>query len=150
MLAKSKACSSKGNNLSQRTYLLDTNILLSAVIAPERLTPEVQGWLANPSNTVFFSAASIWEIGIKRSLNKDGFDFLPEDIHHLALDTGFTELPVQAEHCYGIANMPWHHRDPFDRLLIAQAQSLPAYLLTTDNVLNRYSDLVVHIALGSR
>ena len=136
--------------MSQRTYLLDTNILLSAVIAPERLTQEVQSWLVNPNNTIYFSAASIWEIGIKRSLNKEGFDFLPEDIHRLALETGFTELPIQAEHCYGIASMPWHHRDPFDRLLIAQAQSLPAYLLTTDNVLNRYSDLVVHLDLRLR
>jgi len=133
--------------LSSRTYLLDTNILLTAAISPERLPRETQEWLSNPSNTVFFSAANIWEIGIKRSLNRDGFDFFPEDIYHLALDMGFSEFPVQSEHCYAISRLPWHHRDPFDRILIAQAQSLPAYFLTTDKLLYKYSDLVIPIML---
>ena len=133
--------------MSHRSYLLDTNILLAAVMAPERLPQDVQNWLGDPLNAVYFSAASIWEIGIKRSLNRDGFNFFPEDIHRLALDTRFTELTVQAEHCHGIARMPWHHRDSFDRLLVAQAQSLPAYLLTTDDLLVRYSDWVVYVAL---
>lgn len=142
-----KPCSSKVNDLSARTFLLDTNLLLYAVITPEMLPQDVQDSLTAPGNAVFFSAASIWEIAIKRSLNKDSFDFFPEDIHRLALETGFCELPIQAEHCYDIARMPWHHRDPFDRLLIAQMQSLPAYLLTTDNLLSQYSELVVHISL---
>ena len=134
--------------MSQRTYLLDTNILLAAIIAPKRLPIEVLDNLTNPQNRIYFSAASIWEIAIKYSLNRKSFDFLPEDIHRLALETGFMELPIQAEHCYAIANMPWHHRDPFDRLLIAQAQSLPAHLLTTDAVMVRYStDLVELLAL---
>lgn len=133
--------------MAQRSYLLDTNILLTAAIAPERLPLDVQEWLGNPGNAVFFSAASLWEIGIKRSLNRDGFDFFPEDIHRLALEMKFAELPVQSEHSYAIARMPWHHRDPFDRLLVAQAQSLPSYLLTTDRLLTRYSDLVMYVAL---
>lgn len=128
-------------------YLLDTNILLTALIAPQRLPQEAAEGLSDPRNAVSFSAASLWEIGIKRSLNRTGFDFRPEDIHRLALSTGFAELPVRGEHCYAIASMPWHHRDPFDRILVAQAQSLPAYLLTTDNLLCRYSDLVMHVAL---
>lgn len=133
--------------MPHRSFLLDTNILLTAAIAPERLPQEAQEWLGNPDNAVFFSAASLWEIGIKRSLNRDGFDFYPEDIHRLALEMRFAELPLQSEHSYAIARMPWHHRDPFDRLLVAQAQSLPAYLLTTDKLLVRYSDLVVHVVL---
>ena len=128
-------------------YLLDTNVLLAALLAPERLPPEVVAGLTDPSNTVYFSAASIWEMAIKRSLNRADFDFSPEDIHRLALDTGFTELPVKGEDCYPIASLPWHHRDPFDRLLVAQAQSLPAYLLTTDGMLSRYSELVVKLTL---
>lgn len=133
----------------QPVYLLDTNILLAAVIAPERLPQEVAGWLADSANTVYFSSASILEVAIKCSLNRAGFDFSPEDIHKLALETGFTEMPVRGEDSYAVARMPWHHRDPFDRLLIAQAQSLPAYLLTTDGLLNQYSDLVVHVELRS-
>jgi PIN domain nuclease of toxin-antitoxin system len=133
--------------MAAHVYLLDTNVLLAALLAPERLPQDVVQGLSDSANTVYFSAASIWEIAIKRSLNRADFNFLPEDIHQLARDTGFTELMVKSEDCYSIANLPWHHRDPFDRLLIAQAQSLPAYLLTTDGVLNQYSELVVQLSL---
>lgn len=135
--------------MAQLACLLDTNILLAAAIAPERLPPEVADRLRDPLNAVYFSAASIWEIGIKRSLERECFDFFPEDIHRLALDTGFIELPVRAEHCYAIARLPWHHRDPFDRLLVAQAQALPAQLLTSDAVLPRYTDLALRVVLKS-
>ena len=128
-------------------YLLDTNILLAALLAPERLPQRVAADLSDPMNVVYFSSASIWEVAIKYSLQRADFDFNPEDIHRLAQDTGFTELPVKGEDCYPLASLPWHHRDPFDRLLIAQAQSLPAYLLTTDGVLRQYSELVVHLNL---
>ncbi len=128
-------------------YLLDTNVLLAALLAPDCLPQEVATGLSDSSNTVYFSSASIWEVAIKRSLNRTNFDFSPQDIHRLALDTGFTELMVKSEDCYPIASLPWHHRDPFDRLLVAQAQSLPAYLLTTDGVLSQYSELVIHLTL---
>ncbi len=133
--------------MAAHVYLLDTNVLLAALLAPERLPPEVVAGLTDSSNTVYFSAASIWEAAIKRSLNRADFDFLPEDIHRLALDTGFTELQVKNEACYPLANLPWHHRDPFDRLLIVQAQSLPAHLLTTDGALSQYTGLVVYLTL---
>ncbi len=133
--------------MAAHVYLLDTNVLLAALLAPERLPPEVVEGLTDSSNTVYFSAASIWEVAIKRSLNRADFDFSPENIHRLALDTGFTELLVKGEDCYPLVDLPWHHRDPFDRLLIAQTQSLPAYLLTTDGALSQYSELVVHLTL---
>ena len=128
--------------MAQRTVLLDTNILLCALISPERLKPEVQIQLSDAENTVYFSAASIWEVAIKSSLNKADFNFSPDDINRLAIETGFTELAIQAQHTFAIASMTWHHRDPFDRLLIAQALSLPAYLLTSDSVLAQYTELV--------
>jgi PIN domain nuclease of toxin-antitoxin system len=133
--------------VTQRTLLLDTNILLCALIAPERLSAAIQAQLSDAENTVYFSAVSIWEIAIKSSLNKAEFDFLPQDIHRLATETGFSELAVQAQHTFAVANMAWHHRDPFDRLLIAQALSLPAYLLTSDNILAQYTELVQLTAL---
>lgn len=133
--------------MAGHVYLLDTNVLLAALLAPERLPQEVAAGLSHPSNKVYFSAASIWEVAIKRSLNRADFDFSPQDIHRLALETGFDELMVKSEDCYPVADLPWHHRDPFDRLLVAQAQSLPAYLLTTDGVLKQYSELVVLLAL---
>ncbi|OGS97970.1 MAG: twitching motility protein PilT [Gallionellales bacterium RIFCSPLOWO2_12_FULL_59_22] len=133
--------------MARHVYLLDTNVLLATLLAPERLPPEVVAGVSDSSNTVYFSSASIWEIAIKHSLNRADFDFSPEDIHRLAQDTGFTELTVKGEDCNPLVNLPWHHRDPFDRLLIAQAHSLPAYLLTTDVALSRYSELVVHLVL---
>lgn len=133
--------------MAGHVYLLDTNVLLAALLAPERLPQEVVVGLTNLSNKVYFSSASIWEVAIKRSLNRSDFDFSPVDIHRLALDTGFSELMVKGEDCYPLVSLPCYHRDPFDRLLIAQAQSLPAYLLTTDGILHQYSDLVVHLVL---
>ena len=126
-------------------YLLDTNVLLTALIKPGALSPEICALLQDPQTRIYFSAASIWEIAIKCSLGREDFNFLPEDIHALALETGFNELPIESSHCYGLVTMPWHHRDPFDRLLIAQAQALPAYLLTTDAALEEYSELVKRV-----
>lgn len=76
------------------------------------------------------------------SLGRQDFTFRPEDIERLARATGFTELPVRSQHTHTVATLPRLHRDPFDRLLLAQAVSLPARLLTTDAQLARYSDLV--------
>ena len=135
--------------MAGHVYLLDTNVLLAALLAPDRLPQEVVAGLTDLSNKVYFSSASIWEVAIQRSLNRSDFDFSPVDIHRLALDTGFSELMVKGEDCYPLVSLPWHNRDPFDRLLIAQAQSLPAYLLTTDGILHQYSDLVVHLVLKS-
>lgn len=128
-------------------FLLDTNILLAALIAPDTVPEEVQTQLSDPANTILFSAASIWEIAIKRFLGREAFNFRPEDIQNLARETGFTELPILSDHCHRIANLPWHHRDPFDRLLVSQALSIPAYLLTTDVLMTKYSDLVRVVVL---
>jgi PIN domain nuclease of toxin-antitoxin system len=132
-----------------RTFLLDTNVLLAATIAPERLPAGVRDTLADAANAVYFSAASLWEIAIKRSLRNRNFDFQPQDIHQLALATGFDELPVRGEHTFAVASLPWHHRDPFDRLLVAQAMALPAYLLSSDAALPVYSPLVMPVSLKS-
>lgn len=133
--------------MSARKLLLDTNILLAALINPDTLPEDIQAQLRDPGNSVLFSAASIWEIAIKYSLGRDDFDFLPGDIQKLALETGFIELPILSDHCHRITDMPWHHRDPFDRLLISQAQSIPACLLTSDALLAKYSELVNVVTL---
>lgn len=135
--------------MDAHAYLLDTNVLLAALLAPERLPQEIVSKLSDASITVYFSAASIWEIAIKRSLNRANFEFSPLDIQRLAVRTGFTELPVKGEDCQPLVDLPWHHRDPFDRLLIAQAKSMPAYLLTTDGELQQYSELVIQLNLKS-
>nr|VFJ74690.1 MAG: PIN domain nuclease, a component of toxin-antitoxin system (PIN domain) [Candidatus Kentron sp. FW] len=128
-----------------RKWLLDTNVLLAALINPEILSEDTKALLQDRGNTIYFSAASIWEIAIKYSLGREDFDFEPQDIHQLAIETGFMELPVESMHCYPLARMVWHHRDTFDRLLVAQAQSIPAFILTTDSVLRRYSSELIKV-----
>lgn len=110
--------------------------------APERLPQELVAQIESPEVTVYFSAASIWEIAIKTSLGKVDFEYSPENIAQAARDTGFVELPVSAAHGARVAQLPPHHRDPFDRLLIAQALLLPAQLVTADAALVPYTELV--------
>lgn len=122
--------------------LLDTHVLLWTLDAPERLPQEIVAQLESPETTVYFSAASIWEIAIKASLGKIDFHCSPEAIAQAARDTGFVELPVRAEHGAKVAQLPLYHCDPFNRLLIAQALLLPARLITADTALVPYTELV--------
>lgn len=122
--------------------LLDTHVLLWALAAPERLPQDVVAQIESPETKVYFSAVSIWEITIKTALRKIDFQYSPEDIAQAARGTGFVELPVSAAHGAKVAHLPLHHRDPFDRLLIAQVLLMPAQLLTADSALVPYSELV--------
>ena len=125
--------------------LLDTNILLWALIEPSRLSANVRGQLTDPELEVFFSAASIWEIAIKAALGRADFRVAPERIFNEAVVRGFVELPVRSAAALKVAALPFHHRDPFDRLLIAQAMTEPALFYTADAALEAYSDLVVRL-----
>ena len=122
--------------------LLDTHVLLWALDAPERLPQDVVAQIESPETTVYFSAASIWEIAIKTALGKIDFQYPPEAIALAARETGFVELPVNSAHGAKVAHLPLHHRDPFGRLLVAQALLMPAQLLTADSALVPYSELV--------
>lgn len=122
--------------------LLDTNVLLWAAGASARLDPATTQMLENPDNTIMFSAASIWEIAIKTSLGRPDFQIAPVTITQAALDCGFVELPITAKIAAQAVDLPLHHKDPFDRLLIVQTMAEPAIFLTTDRILTRYTDLV--------
>lgn len=128
------------------TLLLDTHVLLWAIYQPARIPENWVAKLVDRNNPVFFSAASIWEVAIKSSLEQPDFLHDAERTLSLALQTGFVELPVSAEVAARVRDLPWHHRDPFDRLLIAQAKQMPARLLTADSQLPIYSELVELIA----
>ncbi len=128
------------------TLLLDTHVLLWAIYQPARIPENWVAKLVDRNNPVFFSAASIWEVAIKSSLERPDFLHDAERTLSLALQTGFVELPVSAEVAARVRDLPWHHRDPFDRLLIAQAKQMPARLLTADSQLPIYSELVELIA----
>lgn len=128
------------------TLLLDTHVLLWAIYQPARIPENWVTRLVDRGNQVFFSAASIWEIAIKASLERPDFIHDAQRTLQLARQTGFAELPVSSEAALRVRHLPWHHSDPFDRLLIAQAQQMPARLLTADSQLPVYSELVELIA----
>ncbi|HEX6442216.1 MAG TPA: type II toxin-antitoxin system VapC family toxin, partial [Stellaceae bacterium] len=98
--------------------------------------------LGDPDNDVLFSAASIWEIAIKFARRRSDFSVRPEVISRAALQIGFVELPVTSALAARVADLPLLHRDPFDRLLVAQAIAEPAVLFTADARLSAYSELV--------
>ena len=122
--------------------LLDTHILLWALAEPRRLDRETRATIESSDTEVLFSAASIWEIAIKSGLGRSDFAFDAEEIAQAALDTGFTEISVRAKAAALVARLPLLHRDPFDRVLVAQAIVEPATLYTADQQLVPYSDLV--------
>ncbi|GMV02863.1 MAG: type II toxin-antitoxin system VapC family toxin [Burkholderiaceae bacterium] len=121
-------------------YLLDTQVLLWALVDDPRLTTSARKLLAARDAEVCFSLGSIWEIAIKRSLGK--LDFDPGLIADAAEADGYAALPILREHLSVVARLPWHHRDPFDRLLVAQSLAEPMSLLTADTMLTRYGPIV--------
>ncbi len=123
--------------------LLDTHILLWALIEPARLNAATREALESGENTVLFSAASLWEMSIKAALGRADFRVSPQDVFAEAIGAGFTELPVHSTAAMRVAGLPHLHRDPFDRLLVAQALAEPALLYTADTQLRAYSELVV-------
>lgn len=125
--------------------LLDTHILLWALGSPGKLRKDARDAIEDSGNDVMFSAASIWEIAIKASLKRIDFQAPPEEITAAAIESGFSELPIRSVAAAYIAKLPTHHRDPFDRLLIAQAITEPAVLYTADTQLESYSELVHRI-----
>ena len=118
--------------------LLDTHLLVWAMGEPERLDPALVRLLEDPMNTPVFSVASLWELVIKRGLDRLDFRVEPSLIRHALLEGGWRELPVEAHHALAVGQLPALHRDPFDRLLLAQAQADGLLLITADQLLAQY------------
>lgn len=118
--------------------LLDTHLLLWVSYLPERLPEGVRRIVLDPAHELRFSVASIWEIAIKLAQNRKDFDFDPNALRKGLLEAGYTELPVLGEHALAVATLPLIHKDPFDRLLVAQAIVEGVELLTVDEQLARY------------
>jgi len=116
--------------------LLDTNVVIRAVYEPERLPESIAATLREPENEVFFSAVVIWELAIKSSLGK--LPYHPEPARRGLVARGFVEVPITARHGEETHGLPWLHRDPFDRIMIAQARVEGLILVTTDRHLARY------------
>jgi PIN domain nuclease of toxin-antitoxin system len=118
--------------------LLDTQLLLWAAGQPERLSARARTLLKNPRNQLLFSAASLWEVAIKNTLGREDFRVEPRLLRRGLLDNGYTELPVTSQHAVNIDSLPPLHKDPFDRLLLAQALTEGITLVTGDSLLARY------------
>lgn len=123
-------------------YLLDTHVFLWVVTDDPRLSGQARSRL-HEADALYVSAASFWEISIKAALGK-----IHADVQELAKSlslSGLAELPITVQHAARVAGLPPHHADPFDRLLIAQAQSEPLYLLTADRALAHYGEMIVMV-----
>jgi PIN domain nuclease of toxin-antitoxin system len=122
--------------------LVDTHILLRSLADSEKLSAEARERIES-ADAVFFSAASIWEIAIKAQLGRMDFAVQPLEIAKAASLAGFREIVIDSAAAGMVAKLPLHYRDPFGRLLIAQALELPCRFLTVDPMLAQYSDLVI-------
>jgi len=118
--------------------LLDTHLLLWAAGSPNRLPAAAVKLIKAPANELLFSAASIWEVAIKRGLGRTDFQADPRLLRRGLLDNGYSELPILSHHVVAIDSLPPIHRDPFDRLLVAQATVEGITFLTADSVVAQY------------
>jgi len=125
--------------------LLDTHIALWAISDDARLTAPARALIADPGNDIHVSAASVWEIAIKHGLGPDRAGAMPISGGQAAVffaEAGYLTLPITAAHAAAVDDLPPHHSDPIDRILIAQALVEPMRLITHDRALAAYSDLV--------
>ena len=123
-------------------FLLDTHILIWVAISPHKISLELASLLSDPSNHLYFSSASIWEIPLKESLGKRDFEISSKKLHGGLIENGYKEIKVSALHAMEVIKLPFIHRDPFDRILVATAiwENMP--LLTNDSTLSAYHSLV--------
>lgn len=129
--------------------LLDTQVLLWVVRAVEpprsRISAEAIALISDPENEILFSVLSLWEITIKSALGREDFATNAKRLRRILLADGFLELPIDAEHCFAVADLPPLHRDPFDRLLIAQAIVEGVTLLTADAKVAAYPGPIIAV-----
>jgi PIN domain nuclease of toxin-antitoxin system len=125
--------------------LLDTHVALWAITDSPRLSTYARELIEAPGNTLWISVASLWEITIKHALGRGDMPVSGKDALGYFEQSGFRMLRVEAEHVLAVAELPAHHQDPFDRLLVAQALSEPMRLMTHDQLILRYSDTVIGV-----
>lgn len=120
--------------------LLDTHLLLLAASEPQRLSAKARALLLDPSNQLVFSSASLWEITIKNGLERSDFSVDPRRLWRMLLVNGYREISVTSEHAVAVNDLPPLHKDPFDRILVAQARIEGLTLLTADKMVAKYGE----------
>ena len=120
--------------------LLDTHLLLWTAVLPQRLSARARRLIAASENQLFFSSASLWEIAVKNALKRPDFNVDTRRLWRLLLAHGYRELPVSSEHAIAVETLPVIHKDPFDRMLVAQARSEGLLLLSADQTVADYGE----------
>jgi PIN domain nuclease of toxin-antitoxin system len=125
--------------------LLDTHILIWVAQDSPMLSPKARALIAKLDHALYFSAASLWELATKNSLSRTGSVIDTARLRRQLLLNGYTELPITSAHAMAVENLPPIHRDPFDRLLFAQASTESLQLLTADALLVQYGPPTVQV-----
>lgn len=125
--------------------LLDTHVALWAITDSPKLPKKAREMIASPRSTVWISAATVWEIAIEHSLGRGEMPVSSQDALRYFRDSGYRFLPVEPEHAIAVEDLPAHHADPFDRILVAQALVEPMRLITHNRVVALYSDTIIEI-----
>ncbi|GAB4058205.1 type II toxin-antitoxin system VapC family toxin [Uliginosibacterium sediminicola] len=125
--------------------LLDTHVALWAIADSPKLPHKARELIASPKTNVWISVASIWEIAIKHSLGRGDMPVSGKDALRYFAESGYRSLSLEPEHAVAVEDLPAHHSDPFDRILIAQALVEPMRLMTHDALVARYSDTIIKI-----
>ena len=123
--------------------LLDTHAALWAIADSPRLTTKARDLIESPKSTLWISAATVWEIAIKHSLGRGDMPISGQAALDYFQESGYRFLAIEPEHAAAVEELPAHHADPFDRILVAQALVEPMRLLTHDPIVARYSDTVI-------
>jgi PIN domain nuclease of toxin-antitoxin system len=125
--------------------LLDTHLLVWSISASARLSTAAKAAIADPHVDIMFSAVNVWEVAIKNALGRPDFDVEPSHFRETLLEIGYEELPVTSIHALELPALPKLHRDPFDRMLIAQALAEDFELVTADRQIARYPGRILKV-----
>lgn len=125
--------------------LLDTHVALWAITDSPKLPKKAREMIESPKSSVWISAATVWEIAIKHSLGCGDMPVSSQDALRYFHESGYRFLAVEPEHATAVEDLPVHHADPFDRLLVAQALVEPMRLITHDPMVARYSDTIIGV-----
>ncbi|OBX84105.1 type II toxin-antitoxin system VapC family toxin [Moraxella nonliquefaciens] len=122
-------------------YLLDTHIVIWLAQEPQKLNERLKALLLNKSIKVYFSTVNLWEVAIKKALGKADFDIDVKLLYQHLIENWYVQLPVLSRHCLLVQNLPLYHKDPFDKLIIAQTMSENFTLITKDTIIPQYPNL---------
>jgi PIN domain nuclease of toxin-antitoxin system len=125
--------------------LLDTHVALWAITDSPKLSQKARDLITSPRATVWIGAATVWEIAIKHSLGRGDMPVSGHDALRYFRESGYRFLAIEAEHAAAVEELPVHHQDPFDRILVAQALVEPMRLMTHDPQVARYSDTIIRV-----